>query len=96
MASLFARTSRALPYAAGAAVLGAAAGTLYIQPRIQLDSAQNVPKPALSFPSSMLFPKQITVTNVEQVNHDTKRITFRLPGGDSEVSGVPFGCMLCR
>lgn len=56
-----------------------------------LDSKQNEPTKALSFPSSMLFSKQLTVTNSEQVNHDTKRITFQLPGGDGEISGVPAG-----
>ncbi|KAK5116901.1 hypothetical protein LTR62_006622 [Meristemomyces frigidus] len=93
MASLFtARTTHYLPYIASAAVVGATAATYYSrQPRLHLDSAQNAPRPALSFPSSMVFPKQLTVTKVEQVNHDTKKITFRLPGGESEVSGVPFG-----
>ncbi|TKA80478.1 hypothetical protein B0A55_02317 [Friedmanniomyces simplex] len=39
----------------------------------------------------MAFPKKITVVDVEQVNHDSKKITFSLPGGESQVSGVPFG-----
>ncbi|KAK0963723.1 hypothetical protein LTS01_019194 [Friedmanniomyces endolithicus] len=92
MAAFFSRSSRALPYVTGAAVLGAGATYYASRPRIQLESAQNAPTPALSFPSSMPFPKKITVTDVEQVNHDTKKITFSLPGGDSQVSGVPFGC----
>ncbi|KAK0255098.1 hypothetical protein LTS09_009854 [Friedmanniomyces endolithicus] len=91
MAAFLSRTSRALPYVTGAAALGAGATYYTSRPRIQLESAQNAPTPALSFPSSMPFPKKITVTNVEQVNHDTKKITFSLPGGDSQVSGVPFG-----
>ncbi|KAK5766506.1 hypothetical protein LTS12_003423 [Elasticomyces elasticus] len=91
MAAFFSRSSRALPYVTGAAVLGAGATFYASRPRIQLDSAQNAPTPALSFPSSMPFPKQLTVLSTEQVNHDTKKITFSLPGGDSQVSGVPFG-----
>lgn len=45
----------------------------------------------LSFPRTMLLPKQLTVTKVEQVNHDTKKITLSLPGGSDEISGVPAG-----
>jgi cytochrome-b5 reductase len=60
---------------------------------MMLDSASNPPTKALTFPSSMLFSKQLTVTHTEQVNHDTKRVTFSLPGGKSQVSGVPAGCM---
>lgn len=41
----------------------------------------------------MLFSRELKVKNVEQVNHDTKRITFELPGGDGEISGVPASCM---
>jgi cytochrome-b5 reductase len=51
-------------------------------------------RPTLAFPKTMLFSQQLTVTKSEQINHDTKRITFRLPGGDAEVSGVPAGCGL--
>ncbi|KAK4574064.1 hypothetical protein LTR86_001825 [Recurvomyces mirabilis] len=93
MAVLFtSRSTRYIPYILSAAALGAAAGTYYTrQPRISLDSTQNAPKPALSFPGSMLFPRTLTVTKTEQINHDTKRITFRLPGGESEISGVPAG-----
>ncbi|EMC95722.1 hypothetical protein BAUCODRAFT_34490 [Baudoinia panamericana UAMH 10762] len=95
MASLFSRSSRALPYFTGATGLAAAGATYYASRRpMLLDSAQNAPKKALSMPTSMLFPKEITVTTVEQVNHDTKRITFSLPGGDSEISGVPFGAAI--
>lgn len=66
-------------------------GTAYYmtQPApIRLDSAANPPTPALSFPKTMLFSQQLKVTQVEQINHDTKRITFELPGGSSQVSGV--------
>lgn len=41
----------------------------------------------------MLFSRELKVTQVEQVNHDTKRITFELPGGKGEISGVPASCM---
>lgn len=90
MAALFS-SKTALRYATGASVLGAATVYYTSQPRIRLDSAQNAPTKLLNMPSSMLFPKQIIVREVQQVNHDTKRITFALPGGDSEVSGVPAG-----
>jgi cytochrome-b5 reductase len=41
----------------------------------------------------MLLSRELKVKHVEQVNHDTKRITFELPGGKSEISGVPASCM---
>ncbi|KAK4495511.1 hypothetical protein PRZ48_013843 [Zasmidium cellare] len=92
MANLFSRSSRALPYLTGAAVLGAAGTAYYASKRpLLLDSSSNAPTKTLNFPSSMLFSKQLTVTNTEQINHDTKRITFQLPGGDREISGVPAG-----
>lgn len=91
MASIFSR--RAVPYLTGATAVGAGAAYYASRPRIQLDSAHNAPTKTLSMPTSMLFPKQITVANVEQVNHDTKKITFKLPGGEGEVSGVPAGGM---
>ena len=60
---------------------------------IMMDSAQRPLAPTLSFPKNMLFTKQLKVKEVQQVNHDTKRIIFELPGGNSEVSGVTPGCM---
>ena len=39
----------------------------------------------------MLFSRQLKVKGVDQVNHDTKKITFELPGGQKEVSGVTPG-----
>ena len=56
-----------------------------------LDSAQNTPTQTLSLPKNMLFSKQLQVVDVQQVNHDTKRITLGLPGGKEEVSGVTPG-----
>ncbi|EME38673.1 hypothetical protein DOTSEDRAFT_75430 [Dothistroma septosporum NZE10] len=90
MASLFSR--RAVPYVTGAAAVSIV-GSAYSQTRrpIMLDSTANPPTKTLAFPASMLFSKQLTVTKSEQVNHDTKRITFALPGGDNEISGVPAG-----
>lgn len=41
----------------------------------------------------MVFSQSLKVKAVEQVNHDTKRITFELPGGEREISGVPASCM---
>ena len=41
----------------------------------------------------MLFSQSLKVKAIEQVNHDTKRITFELPGGEHEISGVPASCM---
>lgn len=60
---------------------------------LQLDSAYREPSKTLSFPRSMIFSQSLKVKAVEQVNHDTKRITFELPGGDREISGVPASCM---
>lgn len=59
-----------------------------------LDSASNTPTPTLSLPKNMLFSKQLKVTAVEQMNHDTKRITFALPGGMNEISGVTPGAAI--
>lgn len=87
----FSRTFAARPLLTTATCLSVV-GTAYYttaQPApIRLDSAANPPTPALSFPKTMLFSQQLKVTKVEQVNHDTKRITFELPGGSSQVSGV--------
>jgi cytochrome-b5 reductase len=60
---------------------------------LRLDSAYREPSKTLSFPRSMLFSRELKVKQVEQVNHDTKRITFELPGGEAEISGVPASCM---
>ena len=92
MASITSRSYRILPYIAGATLVGAA-GTAYFATRrpLMMDSSQNPPTKTLNFPSSMLFSKQLTVTSSEQVNHDTKRITFALPGGENEISGCPAG-----
>lgn len=89
MASALLRSSRTLPLLTGATVLGVAGAAYYAsRPPLLLDSAQNAPSKTLSFPGSMLFAKQLTLAKVEQINHDTKRLTFELPGGSSEVSGV--------
>lgn len=92
MASIFAQTSKTLPYLTGAAVVGVA-GTTYFSTRrpMLLDSAANAPTKTLKLPSSFLFASEITVKSSEQINHDTKRITFALPGGQEEISGVPAG-----
>ncbi|RMY69764.1 hypothetical protein D0863_06245 [Hortaea werneckii] len=90
MAATFARTFRARPYLTSAAftsVVGAAYYTTTQRP-VLLDSAHNATQ-TFSFPKTMLFSQQLTVTGVEQVNHDTKRITFSLPGGKEETTGVP-------
>ncbi|KAL1305820.1 hypothetical protein AAFC00_003982 [Neodothiora populina] len=44
----------------------------------------------LSFPRNMVFAKELSVVAVEQVNHDTKRITLSLPSRE-EISGVSAG-----
>lgn len=59
----------------------------------RLDGPGGPPTQTLSFPKNMLFSKQLRVTDVQQVNHDTKRIVFALPGGKDEVSGVTPGGM---
>ena len=90
MAATFARTFRARPYLTSAAFTGIVGAAYYstIQRPVLLDSAQNATQ-TFSFPKTMLFSQQLTVTGVEQVNHDTKRITFSLPGGKEETTGVP-------
>lgn len=93
MASLFSRSPRALSLAAGTAAMGAGAFYLSTQRRpLLLDSPNNAPSTTLAFPKTMLFSQELKVIKSEQVNHDTKRITFSLPGGTEEVSGVPAGC----
>ena len=88
-----AATLRSRPYLAGGAAVAAGALALYSGSRrpVLADDGSSAPSPTLSFPRTMLFSKQLTVTSVEQVNHDTKRITFALPGGSGESSGVPAG-----
>ncbi|CZT15109.1 related to NADH-cytochrome b-5 reductase [Ramularia collo-cygni] len=48
----------------------------------------------LSMPMGMLFSKELTVKSSEQINHDLKKITFNLPEGDSQISGVPAGSII--
>lgn len=91
MAAIFARRP-VLTTAAATAVAGTA---LYMSrpAPLRLDSAYTEPSKTLSFPRSMIFSQSLKVKAVEQVNHDTKRITFELPGGEREISGVPASCM---
>jgi len=91
MAAIFARRP-VFTAATATAVIGTA---FYIsRPKpLQLDSAYRERPKTLSFPRSMVFSQSLKVKAVEQVNHDTKRITFELPGGDREISGVPASCM---
>lgn len=66
--------------------------SVYQEPRNRSLSAwHDTPAKSLIFPRNMLWSKQITVQSTEQVSHDTKRIRFRLSGGNDEVSGVPPG-----
>lgn len=58
----------------------------------RLDSGRQMHSAALSLPRTLLFSRKLRVSDVEVVNHDTKRITFHLPGGNGEVSGVSPGC----
>ena len=90
MAAIFARRPILTTTVATAAV-----GTALYMARpapLRLESAFKEPSKTLSFPRTMLFSRELQVKQVEQVNHDTKRITFNLPGGDSEISGVPASC----
>lgn len=91
MAAMFARRP-ILTTAAATAVVGTA---LYMSrpAPLRLDSAYREPSKTLSFPRSMLLSRELKVKQIEQVNHDTKRITFELPGGETEISGVPASCM---
>ena len=91
MAAMFARRP-ILTTAAVTAVVGTAIYMSRPSP-LQLDSAYRELSKTLSFPSSMLLSRKLKVKQVEQVNHDTKRITFELPGGETEISGVPASCM---
>lgn len=77
------------------AALTAVTGAVYMsrQTPLRLDSGYKEPTKTLAFPKTMLFSRELKVTQVEQVNHDTKRITFELPGGKGEISGVPASCM---
>lgn len=90
MASLLSR-----PYVrlfAGGAAAGIVGGVAYAKSQpMKLDSAANAPSKTLTFPKNMPISKQLKVTATEQVNHDTKRITFALPGGTDEISGVAPG-----
>lgn len=87
MASVFARTP-VLITATAVAVAGTAFYFSLPAPT-RLDSAYNEVSRALSFPRNMLFSRDLKVRTVERVNHDTKKITLELPGGDSQISGVP-------
>ena len=90
MAALLARRPMFTAAAATAVV-----GTAFYMSRpgpLRLESTYREPSKTLSFPRSMLFSRDLKVKQVEQVNHDTKRITFELPGGETEISGVPASC----
>nr|POE75566.1 nadh-cytochrome b5 reductase 2 [Quercus suber] len=95
MATILARR----PLLVSATVLGVA-GAAYANMRsnpTRLDAPPALPIKTLAFPATMLMSRQLTVTDVEQVNHDTKRITFTLPGGKDEISGVgPGGAILTQ
>jgi cytochrome-b5 reductase len=94
--------ARKLPPFAVAVFIGAA-GVMYLassRPSSLRDARTSSPNGhktgqevtnTLSFPKNMLFAQNLIVSKVEQVNHDTKKITFTLPGGDGEVCGVPDG-----
>ena len=95
MATLLSRSLTSRTLLTSTSLLTAAGVTCYTTQRpLSLDSAQNVSplSKTLSFPKTILFAKQLTVTAVEEINHDTKRITFALPGGSTEISGVPASC----
>nr|POF20111.1 nadh-cytochrome b5 reductase 2 [Quercus suber] len=92
MATIFLRR----PLLVSATVLSVA-GAAYINTRsnpVRLDGAPAMPIKTLAFPATMFMSRQLTVTDVEQINHDTKRITFTLPGGKDEISGVGPGAAI--
>lgn len=76
----------------GTSLTGAAAFVFYESQKhpIRLDSGTAPQRNALSFPYNMLFTQQLTVTATEQINHDTKKITFALPENTTD-TGVPPG-----
>jgi cytochrome-b5 reductase len=91
MASLITRR----PLLTSATAVTVLATGYYLSSRrpLMMDSAQTPLAHTLSLPKNMLFSKQLKVKDVQQVNHDTKRIIFELPGGKNEVSGVTPGGM---
>lgn len=92
MAALFPKSSKALPYLTGVAFLGVTGSTYYTtRIPVLLDSTNMPPTKTLVVPKTMLFSQTLTVSSSEQISHDTKRITFKLPGGSNEISGVPAG-----
>lgn len=90
------QTARKLALAGALTTLGVGT-SLFLYTRLQTPISADAgtgtsSKPTsqtFKLPWSMLSAKQLTVLKVEQVNHDTKRIVFALPGGEGEVSGVP-------
>lgn len=86
------------PLLISATMLSVAGAAYYSTTNPQLlDSPANRPRTkTLAFPATMLVSRLLTVTSSEQVNHDTKRITFALPGGMDETSGVGPGGKFCR
>jgi len=92
MASIVSRR----PFVVAATSVTVLAGVYYTSSSrsLKLDSDFNPPANTLSFPKNMLFSKQLKVTRVEQINHDTKRISFALPGGQNEISGVTPGAAI--
>jgi hypothetical protein len=102
MASIFASKvdARRLPLSTATALIGVA-GVAYFATRrpfyCDAPSLSNGRMPTkemtktLSFPYNMLSSRHLTSPNVEQVNHDTKKITFLILGEDGEVGGVPGG-----
>ena len=83
------------PVIASAAIVGTGVTAYYItRPNpVKFDSAMSVKTEAGAAAaqkktfSSAIWSKELKVAKVEQVNHDTKRITFQLPSED-EVSGI--------
>ena len=88
------------PVLTGVAVLGVGVTAYYTTRRtpVSFDSAmkpagvspQVIPKmeTAKKTFTSMLSSVQLKVASVEQVSHDTKKLTFELPSED-EISGLP-------
>jgi cytochrome-b5 reductase len=90
-------SARRLPLSTATALIGVA-GVAYFATRrpfyCDAPSLSNARMPTkemtktLSFPYNMLSSRHLTSSNMEQENHDTKKITFTILGGDGEVSGV--------
>lgn len=86
-----ARTAARSPILAAASAATPFSAVTYVssRPRLRLNSTAEPQSHIRCFPKSMLFSRDLQVTNVEQLNHDAKHITLQLRGDRGESSVVP-------